>query len=74
MCRRRSHRLLRLNRNLLEWHGTLVPKDQTDRIRFGIIERVYDTGGISSDWTLTFDQLPLVADEAKIMELYGRLR
>ncbi|MEQ4726004.1 nuclear transport factor 2 family protein [Nonomuraea sp. B19D2] len=58
----------------LEWHGTLLPKDQTDLISFGIIERVDDTGGISSDWTLTFDQLPLVADEAKITELYGRLR
>ncbi|GGQ05711.1 nuclear transport factor 2 family protein [Streptosporangium pseudovulgare] len=58
----------------LEWHGTLLPKGQTDPVSFGVIERVGDTGGISSDWTLTFDRLPLVADEAKITELYGRLR
>ncbi|WP_068898234.1 nuclear transport factor 2 family protein [Planomonospora sphaerica] len=58
----------------LEWHGTLLPKSQTDPVSFGVIERVGDTGGVSSDWTLTFDRLPLVADEAKIAELYGRLR
>jgi limonene-1,2-epoxide hydrolase len=58
----------------LEWHGTLLPKGQTEPVSFGIIERVGDTSGISSDWTLTFDRLPLVADEAKITELYGRLR
>ncbi|GAA3423193.1 nuclear transport factor 2 family protein [Streptosporangium sandarakinum] len=58
----------------LEWHGTLLPKGQTDPVSFGVIERVGDTGGVSNDWTLTFDQLPLVADEAKITELYGRLR
>ncbi|MEO3811220.1 hypothetical protein ABGB17_19680 [Sphaerisporangium sp. B11E5] len=58
----------------LEWHGTLLPKGQTEPVGFGIIERVGDTSGISNDWTLTFDRLPLVADEAKITELYGRLR
>lgn len=58
----------------LEWHGTVLPKGQADPVSYGIIERVGDTGGISSDWTLTFDQLPLVADEAKIIELYGKLR
>ncbi|MGW2220234.1 nuclear transport factor 2 family protein [Nonomuraea sp. NPDC001684] len=58
----------------LEWHGTLLPKGQTDAISFGIVERVDDTGGVSNGWTLTFDQLPLVADEARIAELYGRLR
>ncbi|MGA4995213.1 nuclear transport factor 2 family protein [Nonomuraea bangladeshensis] len=58
----------------LEWYGTLLPKGQTDLVSFGIIERVGDNGDISNDWTLTFDQLPLVADEAKITELYGRLR
>ncbi|WP_101787471.1 nuclear transport factor 2 family protein [Nonomuraea indica] len=58
----------------LEWHGTLLPEGQTDPVSFGIVERVGDTGGVSSDWTLTFDRLPLVADAAKITELYGRLR
>ncbi|MFD1938841.1 MULTISPECIES: nuclear transport factor 2 family protein [Nonomuraea] len=58
----------------LEWHGTVLPKGQTDPVSFGIIERIGDTRGVSSDWSLTFDQLPLVADEAKIIELYGKLR
>lgn len=58
----------------LEWHGTVLPEGQTDPVSFGVIERIGDTGGVSNDWTLTFDQLPLVADEAKITELYGKLR
>ncbi|MGW6504670.1 nuclear transport factor 2 family protein [Nonomuraea angiospora] len=58
----------------LEWHGTVLPKVQNERVSFGIIERIGDTGGISSDWALTFDQLPLVADEDEIIKLYGKLR
>ncbi|MET7335138.1 nuclear transport factor 2 family protein [Nonomuraea sp. NPDC005650] len=58
----------------LEWHGTVLPEDQSDPVSFGVIERIGDTGGVSSDWALTFDQLPLVAGEDEIIKLYAKLR
>ncbi|MER5626449.1 nuclear transport factor 2 family protein [Streptosporangium sp. NPDC002544] len=58
----------------VEWHGTVLPKGQSEPMSFGIVERIADKGGVSTQWRLTFDQLPLIADQDKIDRLYGLLR
>ncbi|MEU8245201.1 nuclear transport factor 2 family protein [Nonomuraea sp. NPDC048916] len=58
----------------VEWHGTVLPKEQSEPMSFGIVERIADNGGVSTQWQLSFDQLPLIADQARIDRLYGLLR
>ncbi|MEV1178699.1 nuclear transport factor 2 family protein [Nonomuraea sp. NPDC049784] len=58
----------------VEWYGTVLPKGQSEPMSFGIIERIADQGGLSTRWQLFFDQLPLVADQTRIDQLYGLLR
>lgn len=58
----------------VEWYGTVLPKGQSEPMSFGIIERIADKGGVSTQWQLSFDQLPLIADQDRINKLYGLLR
>jgi ketosteroid isomerase-like protein len=57
-----------------EWHGTVTAEGEQST--FGIIERLGDTGGRRPEldtWTLTFDTLPLVADQETTRDLYARI-
>ncbi|MFI6395680.1 nuclear transport factor 2 family protein [Nonomuraea sp. NPDC050540] len=61
------------NSTYVEWYGTVTPK-HGQKMSFGIIERLDDRWGVTTEWQLSFDQLPLIADQAKINALYGLLR
>ncbi|MEU8525585.1 hypothetical protein AB0C77_08300 [Streptomyces sp. NPDC048629] len=52
----------------VEWHGTVTTL-ANEKVSFGIVERF----GPDGEWELTFDTLPLVADQAAIRTLYQRL-
>ncbi|WP_406381307.1 hypothetical protein [Streptomyces sp. NBC_01618] len=51
----------------VEWHGTVTsPKGA---VPFGIVERF----GPAGEWELSFDTLPLIADQAEIDAMFQRL-
>ncbi|MFF8835670.1 hypothetical protein [Streptomyces sp. NPDC015130] len=55
----------------VEWHGTASVRDgeQTRTVPFGIVERF----GADREWELTFDTLPLIADQNEIGTLFQKL-
>ncbi|MEU6883020.1 hypothetical protein [Streptomyces sp. NPDC046712] len=52
----------------VEWHGA-VTSSKGAKIPFGIVERF----GPAGEWELTFDTLPLIADQAEIGAMFQRL-
>ncbi|MFD5149231.1 hypothetical protein [Streptomyces sp. NPDC058401] len=57
----------------IEWHGTMTDPNGTDPkatgIPFGIVERI----GPKGEWELSFDTLPVIADEEEIRSLFKAL-
>ncbi|MEV7795914.1 hypothetical protein AB0O68_28545 [Streptomyces sp. NPDC087512] len=52
----------------VEWHGRVTSEKGAD-VPFGIVERF----GPGAEWELSFDTLPLIADDAEIAALFQKL-
>jgi hypothetical protein len=52
----------------VEWHGTVTSPKGAD-VPFGIVERF----GPAGEWELSFDTLPLIADQDEIRAMFQRL-